>query len=171
MRHGCQQDTQKQREAGRCQHDARWAKHHGYHTPWASMGAMYITRIRYKYRYTYRFYRLLALYYLSMAKVAAIPSPLDMAVDKIRKLAADSANVYFVGHASSRMEERGIVQTQVIECLQRGTVVEGPVWDSYQQSGWKVTMDLFCAGKSLGVAAKLVEKGDSHIIVITAFVK
>jgi len=106
-----------------------------------------------------------------MAKMIAMPSPLDKAVDEIRKLAEDSVNIFFVGHASSQMTDRGIIQTQVIECLRRGVVVEGPAWDTYQQKGWKVTMESFCAGRSIGVAAKLVEEGDSHILVITAFVK
>lgn len=100
-----------------------------------------------------------------MAKVTAIPSPLDNAVDEIRKLAGDSANVYFTPHSSNH----GIIQTQVIECLRHGIVVEGPVWDTFKQKGWKVTMQLFCAGRNIGVAAKLVEQGDSYILVITAF--
>lgn len=87
----------------------------------------------------------------------------------IRKLAEDSVNVYFLPHASSQMDDRGITQTQVLSCLRRGVIVEGPALDSYIQVGWKVTMELFCAGSVVGVAAKLVEHKKSRILVITAF--
>jgi len=106
-----------------------------------------------------------------MAKVTAMPIPLDSVVDEIRTLAENSANVFFVPHATGQMNKRGIIQTQVIEVLQRGIVVEGPMLDSYQQAGWKVTMELFCAGRTVGVAAKLIEQGNNRILVITAFTK
>ena len=96
---------------------------------------------------------------------------MNEAVAKIRALAEESVNVYFIKHASDQMDKRGITQTQATDCLRRGVVVEGPTWDTYQQKGWKVTMESFCAGRTVGIAAKLIETGDSHVLVITAFKK
>ena len=104
-----------------------------------------------------------------MAKVTAMPIPLDRVVDEIRKLAGDSANVYFSHHSSERMNQRGILQTQAIEVLQRGVVKEGPTLDSFKQTGLKVTMELFCAGRTVGVAAKLVEQNNNRVLVITVY--
>ena len=104
-----------------------------------------------------------------MGKVITMPAPLGAVEGIIRKLAEDSANVHFTDHVSDQMNDRGITQTQAIACLRSGIIVEGPMLDSYNQKGWKVTMELFCAGRSIGVAAKLVERGKGYIIVITAF--
>jgi len=108
-------------------------------------------------------------YTSGMAKVATMPIPLDKVEETIRKLAEDSANVYFRPHASERLVERGITQTQVLFSLRHGGIVEGPIYESHKQKGWKVTMESFYAGRNIGVAAKLVEEGDGHILVISVF--
>jgi hypothetical protein len=44
----------------------------------------------------------------------------------IRRLAAESANVFFTRHARTRMRERHITQMQVLEVLKRGVIRREP---------------------------------------------
>jgi Domain of unknown function (DUF4258) len=47
----------------------------------------------------------------------------------VRELAAESGNVVFSNHALSRMKRRRVSAREVIGCLLRGVIVEGPLWD------------------------------------------
>jgi len=94
-------------------------------------------------------------------------SSLERVEVTIRQIAAVSERVFITKHAEKRMFERQVTLTQVLNCLRTGVFIEGPTLDSYQQPGHKATMQQICAGALVQVALKLVEKGQSHIIVIT----
>jgi len=85
----------------------------------------------------------------------------------IRQTAEVSENVFITQHAAQRMTERRVTMTQVLQCLRTGTFIEGPTLDSYQQLGYKATMQQVCAGDLVIVALKLIEHGQDRIIVIT----
>ena len=64
---------------------------------------------------------------------AAIPSniaKMDLtaktATQMVRTLAADSSQVFFTKHAEDRMKARKVTRMQVLRCLTKGLIVEGP---------------------------------------------
>lgn len=102
---------------------------------------------------------------MSLSK--SMNSLLDKVEKTIRQTAAVSEQVFLTQHAEQRMIERQVTMTQVLQCLRTGVFVEGPTLDSYQQTGYKATMQQVCAGDLINVALKLVGLGKTHIIVIT----
>lgn len=84
----------------------------------------------------------------------------------IRKIAADSAKVFFSSHAKVRMRERKVTDLQIIRCLQTGTVTEGPFRNIH--GNWQVNVDAYHSGQNLKVGAVIDtdEKGNK-IIVLT----
>jgi hypothetical protein len=87
----------------------------------------------------------------------------DAALKRIRELAEDSRNVFITRHALQRMVERQITRLQVIECLLRGVVSEGPALDPH--GNWKCTLRRFAAGQELEVVVAL----QGSLIVITVY--
>lgn len=87
----------------------------------------------------------------------------DAALKRIRELASDSRNVFITRHAIQRMVEREITRTQVIECLLRGVIGEGPALDPY--GSWKCTLRRVAAGQELEVVVAL----QGNLIVITVY--
>jgi len=85
----------------------------------------------------------------------------------IRQTAEYSENVFITQHAAQRMTERRVTMTQVLQCLRTGAFIEGPTLDSYQQLGYKATMQQVRAGHLVKVALKLIEQGQGRVIVIT----
>jgi hypothetical protein len=86
----------------------------------------------------------------------------------IREAAADTARVFLAPHARKRMRERKITQTQVYECLRRGTVSE-PAHTNLH-GNWQCTLTSRHAGDDVSVVAAL-ERDDAGdwIVVITVF--
>ncbi|MEE8207197.1 MAG: DUF4258 domain-containing protein, partial [Nitrospinaceae bacterium] len=58
------------------------------------------------------------------------------AIKMIRRIAENSANVFFTYHAWDRMEEREISDRQVFKVLQTGTIFDGPD-DSVLYDNWE----------------------------------
>lgn len=86
----------------------------------------------------------------------------------IREIAADSGNVFITPHAKSRMKERHITRTQVLECLRRGVIAE-PAHENVQ-GNWKCTLRHIHAGDMVRVAAAIEKDEDGNwIAVITVF--
>ena len=49
------------------------------------------------------------------------------ALEIIRDVAQDSANVAFKPHARTKMRKRRITDLQVINCLRRGSLISNPI--------------------------------------------
>jgi len=90
---------------------------------------------------------------------------------EIRRLATGvSGRFYFTAHAEMRLLERDITKRQIFNVVRSGDLVEGPVWDIKQESGWKCRYNWITAGVSITAVIKLVERSDGHCdLVITAF--
>ncbi len=101
-------------------------------------------------------------------KPILVPLSAQMALRIIRDAAADSARVFLTHHANARMRERRITLTQVLRCLQRGRLSEGPAPDT-MKGGWKCTVEHYSAGEQLGVAVGIESVQASDIVVITVF--
>ena len=101
-----------------------------------------------------------------MGEVEELYSP-QSAEKLIRRIAINSANVFFTPHAKVRMRARKFTDLQVIKCLQTGVVTEGPF--SNMHGNWQVNVEAYHSGQNLKVVAAIEadDKGN-RIIVITA---
>lgn len=83
----------------------------------------------------------------------------------IRELAADSDNVVLVNHAKKRRGQRRFTPKQIMDCLQRGTVSEGP----YQQPAgeWRCNVFRHAAGEEMTVVVEF--DLPQRLLVVTVF--
>lgn len=85
----------------------------------------------------------------------------------IRRLAQDSNAVYFTDHASKRMAQRKVTRPQVMECLMKGAITEGPALDI--KGCWKVTVSRAVCGDGIDVVLALDWDAESasYVVVVT----
>lgn len=100
------------------------------------------------------------------------PTPFRMsaarALEIVREAAADSARVFFTGHAEARMKKRRITRTQVMRCLKTGTFTEGPILGL--KGNWECRLECLTAGEHIGVALAIEPDSDKrYIVIITVF--
>jgi len=87
------------------------------------------------------------------------------ALKMVRQLAQDSKNVFVVTHAQTRQRQRQISRRQIMTCLQKGVITEGPFLNHH--GNWQVNVSRIAAGQSITcvVAIELERK----LIVVTVF--
>lgn len=100
-----------------------------------------------------------------MAGPVLLPLARPRAAAILRAAAADGGKVVFTDHALRRMRQRRILPTQVLGCLGRGRIVEGPARDLH--GNWTCRVAGRAEGRSLSVAVA-IELPDG-VVVITAF--
>lgn len=87
--------------------------------------------------------------------------------DEARKIISELAQkgaVILTGHSRERMTERDISFVQVLNCLMKGVVTEGP---STAKDGQKMTVERIAAGEPLTVVCVL--RGDPDVLVVTVY--
>lgn len=84
---------------------------------------------------------------------------------RLRAIVADPFRVTILDHAGKRMKKRKITPEQVLECLQKGKLVEPAHLTIYGE--WKATVMCRCAGDVVQVAVVLekTETGDYAVVV------
>lgn len=100
-----------------------------------------------------------------MAGPVPLPLSRPRAAAILRESARDGDKVVFTDHAARRMRQRGILRTQVLGCLGRGRIVEGPAADLH--GNWTCRVAGLAEGRKLSVAVAIELSGG--VIVITAF--
>jgi hypothetical protein len=100
-----------------------------------------------------------------MAGPVPLPLSRPRAAAILRAAADDGGKVVFTGHALRRMRQRRILRTQVLRCLGRGRIVEGPAADIH--GNWTCRIVGLAEGRKLSVAVA-IELPDG-VVVITAF--
>ncbi|MSP81183.1 MAG: DUF4258 domain-containing protein [Rhodospirillales bacterium] len=100
-----------------------------------------------------------------MAGPTPFPLSRPRATAILREAARTGADVVFTHHAARRMRQRGILRTQVLRCLGRGRIVEGPAADLH--GNWTCRVAGLAEGRALSVAVAIVLP--EGVIVITAF--
>ena len=90
-----------------------------------------------------------------------------MALRLIREIAQDSSRVVITLHARKRMLQRRISRPQVLECLLKGQLAEGPALDIH--GNWTCTLRWRHAGDYVRVAAAIKQDAATgrKVIVIT----
>lgn len=102
-----------------------------------------------------------------------IPLSRPAAIAVLREAAATGSRVEFTAHALERMRMRRIVRTQVLRCLARGRITEGPAADMH--GNWTCRLEGLAEGRGIGVAVaiepadKVGSRRSDQVIVITAF--
>lgn len=87
----------------------------------------------------------------------------------IKSLARDSANVYFTEHAKKRMKQRHITNAQVLKCLSKGRITEGPYRD-INSGNWRTRLEYHYAGNDIvSVAELFTTTNGEKILIITVF--
>ena len=79
------------------------------------------------------------------------------ALRTIRLRAADSQHVVFLRHAQTRMRSRRIDALQVMRCLQRGIVTEGPYRD-IKSGQWRCNLEAKAGGGWLRVVVEIPDE-------------
>ncbi|MBP9130411.1 MAG: DUF4258 domain-containing protein [Steroidobacteraceae bacterium] len=100
-------------------------------------------------------------------KVVALAMSVDAARRIVHKLAAESGRVYVTPHAANRLKERGITRPQVIECLRKGRIIEGPALGT--RGHWEMKFERQWCGEIVKVVAALHWDPDlrDNVVVIT----
>lgn len=99
-----------------------------------------------------------------MNNVLPFPLSKKQALSEIRQM--PSGRVFFPKHARDRMCQRHISRPDVMGCLEKGNITEGPGLMPGGQ--WRMTMSWFRAGCPLIVVVELdVDADGSFVVVIT----
>jgi hypothetical protein len=77
------------------------------------------------------------------------PSKLSkqQALAVVREFAKDSRDVFPVGHARQRLKQHRFTRRQMMTCLQKGVVTEGPALNS--RGHWQVNITRMAAGEEM----------------------
>lgn len=100
-----------------------------------------------------------------MAEIALFPLTAPAALKLIREIAADSSRVVVVAHGKKRGKQRNINTRQVVDCLLKGTITEGP----YQiaDGSWRCNVFRHSAGERMTCVVEFdLPEG---LLVITVF--
>ncbi|EDX0371751.1 DUF4258 domain-containing protein [Salmonella enterica] len=101
-----------------------------------------------------------------MADIIPYPLTRSKALEIIRDLARTSSRQFYTRHAKERMRERGFSTTDVLDCLQKGRISEGPFQAA--NGNWQFTMVWFRAGAHIQVVAALdTDDEGNYLIIIT----
>ena len=98
--------------------------------------------------------------------VQIVLKPAD-ALRIVRRLAQDSNAVFITDHASKRMVKRKVSRVQVIDCLLKGAITEGPALDI--KGSWVFTISRAVCGESINAVVALDMDADKSefVIVVT----
>ncbi|MER8653438.1 DUF4258 domain-containing protein [Mesorhizobium sp. M0847] len=100
-----------------------------------------------------------------MAEILPLELTAPLALKMIKHLAEDTNKIVIVAHARKRGRQRRISRRQVELCVQRGSILEGPIMNA--KGHWQVSMYRHAAGEEMECVVA-IDWGKS-LIVITVF--
>ncbi len=83
----------------------------------------------------------------------------------IQAMAQDSKKVFVVAHARKRSDARGISQRQIMNCLRKGRVTEGPFLNIH--GNWQVNVSRLAAGEKLTCTVAI--EWQRQLVVVTVY--
>ncbi|MBI2584659.1 MAG: DUF4258 domain-containing protein [Rhodospirillales bacterium] len=83
----------------------------------------------------------------------------------IQEIATNTSRIVILDHAKRRMRKRRITPSQVVSCLRKGVVIEGPALDD--KGFWRCTMQRLAAGEEVTVVVSFNSR--DRVLVITAY--
>lgn len=83
----------------------------------------------------------------------------------VHLLAQDSTNVLIVTHAKQRQRKRQISRRQIMCCLRKGSVTEGPFVNAY--GNWQVNVSRLAAGEEITCTVAI--EWTRQLVVVTVF--
>ncbi|MBS0522251.1 MAG: DUF4258 domain-containing protein [Proteobacteria bacterium] len=94
-------------------------------------------------------------------KLVASHMSAPLFLERVRKLAKESKNIFVVGHARKRMLQRGFTDQDIKQALLKGRIDEGPFLNARHH--WQATIYRMYAGQEIRVVTVL----EGGIVVIT----
>lgn len=83
----------------------------------------------------------------------------------VRTVAQESKNVFVVDHAKKRQKKRSISFRQIMSCLQKGIVTEGPFINIH--GNWQVNVSRLAAGEQ--VTCTVAIEWQRQLVVVTVY--
>ncbi|DBA08415.1 TPA: DUF4258 domain-containing protein [Pseudomonas aeruginosa] len=99
-----------------------------------------------------------------MSQLLPFPLSKRKALEIIREIAQTSGRVFYTKHARGRMQERCISMPDVMDCLEKGQITEGPFQPP--NGSWQFTIAWFRAGSPLQVVGAIDTDEDGNYLVI-----
>lgn len=81
----------------------------------------------------------------------------------VRRLAQDSKKVFVAPHAKKRQSDFGISRRQIMTCLAKGAITEGPFVNKY--GNWQVNVSRLAAGEQVTCAVAI--EWQTQLVVVT----
>lgn len=105
---------------------------------------------------------------IGMSKIIPFNLTEPEALALLRDCARDESKLFISQHARERMQERHITRKQVLACMEKGRISEGPYRDI--KGDWKCNVEHYTAGNVItaAVAIKYNENGE-RIVIVTVF--
>lgn len=85
----------------------------------------------------------------------------------IAEMAADPARVIYSAHAEQRMLERGITPVEVLDCIKKGLITEGPFINL--RSSWQMRSTRKAHQRTLHVVSAI--EWQERVVIITTIVE
>ncbi|WP_223507796.1 DUF4258 domain-containing protein [Pseudomonas sp. BF-B-25] len=105
-----------------------------------------------------------------MSNLLPFPLPKKKALEIIREIAMNSGRVFYSTHARSRMTDRDITMPDVMECLSRGQITDGPA--RMPSGDWRFTISWFRAGSPLQVVGAIdIDDDGTYLVIVTTIQK
>lgn len=105
-----------------------------------------------------------------MSNLLPFPLPKKKALEIIRDIASNSGRVFYSPHARERMVDREITMPDVMECLTRGQITEGPA--RMPKGDWRFTISWFRAGSPLQVVGAIdIDDDGTYLVIVTTIQK
>lgn len=90
--------------------------------------------------------------------------PENRAVRRAREAADETHRIIWTNHIKEQMLKRSITTEQVLTCLEKGRITEGPAPDI--KGGWKFNLCCVAAGDEVEIV--IVVNLDEDVVLITA---
>jgi hypothetical protein len=81
----------------------------------------------------------------------------------VRRVAQASRNVFVSPHAKKRQEKYGISRRQIMICLEKGVITEGPFVNKY--GNWQVNVSRLAAGEQITCTVAI--EWQTQLVVVT----
>lgn len=100
-----------------------------------------------------------------MAEVVPLTLTPQRALTLIRTLSADSGNVVVVAHGRRRQRQRSISFKQIVACLRKGTIGEGPYRTA--TGAWRCNVLRHAAGEEITCVVEF--DWPQRLLIVTVF--
>lgn len=100
-----------------------------------------------------------------MAEIVPLQLTVPLARRHIREIAQDSSRVFVIPHGRKRGRQRNVSFKQIIDCLLKGTISEGPYM--FVNGAWRCNVSRHAAGEEITCVVEF--DLPARLLVVTVF--